>query len=39
MAITGLGLAFEEVPILKTMHKWISNVHAFTQGGLTFRRF
>ena len=31
MAITGLGLAFEDVPFLKDIHRSIKKVHSFTQ--------
>lgn len=31
MAVTGLGLAYEDVPFLRTIHKPISNIHSFTQ--------
>jgi thioredoxin-related protein/cytochrome b len=31
MAITGLGLAFEEVPLFKDLHGTIKQVHSFTQ--------
>jgi cytochrome b561 len=31
MALTGLGLAFEDVPLLRTWHRSISNVHGFVQ--------
>ena len=31
MAITGLGLAFEEVPVFKDLHGAIKQVHSFTQ--------
>jgi cytochrome b561 len=31
MALTGLGLAFEDVPWLKTWHKTIVQIHSFIQ--------
>jgi Ni,Fe-hydrogenase I cytochrome b subunit len=31
MAVTGLGLAFEDVPFLKTYHRLIKSIHSFTQ--------
>ena len=31
MALTGLGLAFENVPIFKANHKLITNIHSFVQ--------
>jgi Ni/Fe-hydrogenase 1 B-type cytochrome subunit len=31
MALTGLGLAFEDVPVLKTFHQPIKSMHAFLQ--------
>lgn len=31
MALTGLGLAFEDVPVLKTYHQPIKSTHAFLQ--------
>ena len=31
MAVTGLGMAFEEVPFLRSIHKALSNIHSFTQ--------
>jgi cytochrome b561 len=31
MALTGLGLAFEDVPVLKTLNRSITNVHQFIQ--------
>lgn len=31
MAVTGLGLAYEDVPFLRTIHKPISSIHSFTQ--------
>jgi cytochrome b len=31
MAVTGLGLAFEEVPLFKGLHGTIKQVHSFTQ--------
>jgi Ni/Fe-hydrogenase 1 B-type cytochrome subunit len=31
MALTGLGLAFEDVPLLKDWHKGITTIHSFVQ--------
>lgn len=31
MVVTGLGLAFEDVPFLRTNHRRISGIHSFTQ--------
>jgi Ni,Fe-hydrogenase I cytochrome b subunit len=31
MALTGLGLAFEEVPVFRNWHRGISKVHQFVQ--------
>lgn len=31
MAITGLVLAFEDVPLFKTWHRYASNIHSFAQ--------
>ena len=31
MALTGLGLAFEDVPIFRANHKLITNIHSFVQ--------
>jgi len=31
MALTGLGLAFEDAPVLKDLHKSIKSVHSFVQ--------
>jgi cytochrome b561 len=31
MAITGIGLAFEEVPLLRTLHNALKQIHSFTQ--------
>jgi cytochrome b len=31
MALTGLGLAFEDVPVFKNWHRGITKVHAFVQ--------
>lgn len=31
MALTGLGLAFEDVPLFDSWHRGISNVHSFVQ--------
>ncbi len=31
MALTGLGMAYEDVPFLKSLHKTITSVHSFVQ--------
>ena len=31
MALTGIGLAFEQVPLFKTMHSSLKQLHSFTQ--------
>jgi len=31
MALTGLGLAYEDVPLFKSNHKLIANIHSFVQ--------
>jgi len=34
MALTGLGLAFEQVPLLKDMRKMLKQIHSLTQYGI-----
>ena len=31
MALTGLGLAFEDIPLLREWHKGITNIHSIVQ--------